>query len=89
MFLGIDVSKKTLDVTLLSSASKPRHKVFSNTTEGHQQLLAWLKTHDATPVHACLEATGSMGEAVALALYQAGHQVSVVNPVLIRGFSQL
>ena len=91
MFLGIDVSKKTLDVALLSDAhtsTKPRHKVFDNTAAGHRQLLAWLQAHKATPVHACLEATGTLGEAVALALHSAGHQVSVVNPLLLRGFSQ-
>jgi transposase len=88
MFLGLDISKNTLDVTLLSDAPKPRHKVFPNTAAGHQQLLKWLNGHTTIPVHACLEATGTWGEAVALALHSAGHQVSVVNPVLIRGFSQ-
>lgn len=88
MFLGLDVSKNTLDVTLLSDVPKPRHKVFTNTAIGHNQLLKWLQSQGATPMHACLEATGTWGEAIALALHQAGHQVSVVNPVLIRGFSQ-
>jgi transposase len=88
MFLGLDISKNTLDVTLLSDAPKPRHKVLANTAAGHQQLLKWLNGHTAVPVHACLEATGTWGEAIALALHQAGHQVSVVNPLLIRGFSQ-
>ena len=95
MFLGIDVSKKTLDAVLLIDtiaikprATKPRHKVFDNTSAGHQQLLAWLKSHASSPVHACLEATGTLGQAIALALHQTGHAVSVVNPALIRGFSQ-
>jgi transposase len=91
MFLGVDVSKKTLDVALLSNAhtsTKPRHKVFANTAAGHQQLLAWLQSQQATSVHACLEATGTLGEAVALVLHEAGHQVSVVNPALIRAFGQ-
>jgi transposase len=34
-------------------------------------------------VHACLEATGEYGAALALALYEAGHQVSIVNPARI------
>ena len=65
MFLGLDISKNTLDATLLSEAPKPRHKVFANTAAGHQQLLKWLNghaatpLHAATPVHACLEATGT------------------------------
>lgn len=46
MVLGIDVSKATLDVALLqdntqdNTAAKPRHRVFANTFEGHQQLLS-------------------------------------------------
>jgi hypothetical protein len=59
MSLGIDVSRNTLDVALLcdSTQSKPRHKVFANTTAGHRQLLEWLEQNGAPLVHACLEAT--------------------------------
>ncbi len=34
MFLGIDVSKNTLDVALLGESAKPRHKVFANNGVG-------------------------------------------------------
>ena len=91
MFLGIDVSKNTLDAALLSAdepARKPRHKVFANTAIGHEQLLQWLAQNGATQVHACLEATGTLGQGVALTLHQAGHKVSIVNPALIRAFGQ-
>ncbi|BCM94135.1 hypothetical protein IAD21_06038 [Abditibacteriota bacterium] len=82
MSLGLDVSKATLDVALLGDAQtrKPRHRVFPNTPEGHQQLLLWLQDHSAEPAHACVEATGTYAEPVALALHEAGHRVSVVNP---------
>ncbi len=80
MFLGIDVSKTTLDVALFKDERKPRHKVFANTAAGHQQVLGWLSDNGAAqPVHACLEATGTY-EAAALALHEAGHTVSMVNP---------
>ena len=91
MVLGIDVSKNTLDAALINADEpnrKPRHKVFANTTAGHQQLLQWLGQKDALVVHACLESTGTYGEAVAHALHEAGHQVSIVNPSLIRAFGQ-
>lgn len=90
MVLGIDVSKATLDAALLldSGASKARHKVFPNTSEGHGQLLSWLHEQGAPLVHATLEATGTYGEAVALALHEAGHRVSLVNPALVRAFGQ-
>ena len=88
MFLGIDVSKNTLDVALLQGNGKPRHKVFANSAAGHCQLLAWLEEQGAPRVHVCLEATGTWADAVALALHEAGHQVSLVNPALIRAFGQ-
>lgn len=95
MFLGIDVSKKTLDAALLDSSEaaraatrKPRHKVFVNSPTGHQQMLDWLANNEVTQVHACLEATGTYGEGIARALYEAGHNVSLVNPMLIRAFGQ-
>ncbi|HEX8238028.1 MAG TPA: IS110 family transposase [Abditibacteriaceae bacterium] len=90
MFLGIDVSKNTLDVALLkqSTQSKPLHRVFPNSTSGHEQLLTWLTSHRTGAVHACLEATGTWAEAVALALHEAGHTVSVVNPAQVRAFGQ-
>jgi transposase len=91
MFLGIDVSKNTLDAALIQSdeqSSKPRHKVFANTPQGHQQMLIWVSELSEVTVHVCLEATGTWADAIALALHQAGHQVSLVNPALIRAFAQ-
>lgn len=90
MFLGIDVSKATLDAALLldDDAPKARHKVFSNTPKGHAQLLQWLVQSGAPHVHACLESTGTYAEPVALALCEAGHKVSLVNPALVRAFGQ-
>ena len=88
MFLGIDVSKRTLDGALLKEEGKPRHKVFANTPAGHRQLIAWLQQQGVKVAHACLEATGTWVDAVALALHQAGHKVSLVNPALIRAFGQ-
>ncbi|MBV9865690.1 MAG: transposase [Abitibacteriaceae bacterium] len=90
MFLGIDVSKESLDVALLSEAKptrKPHHKIFPNTPAGHQQLLAWLHQSGTASVHVCLEATGTWAEAIALALHEAGHYVALVNPALIRAFA--
>jgi transposase len=73
---------------LTDTERKPRHKVFANTPLGHQQLLAWLTSHRTGVVHACLEATGTWAEAVALVLHEAGHTVSLVNPAQVRAFGQ-
>lgn len=39
-------------------------------------------------VHACLEATGGWSEDLALALHEAGHIVSLVNPMRIKAFAK-
>jgi transposase len=51
-------------------------------------LLAWLKAMGIKQVHACLEATGRYSLGVALALQEAGHVVSIVNPAQIRDFAR-
>jgi transposase len=88
MFLGIDVSKKSLDVALSRVGSKPRHKAFSNDAAGHGELLSWLQQQSADAVHACLEATGTWSSEMALALHAAGHRVSLVNPAQIHAFGR-
>lgn len=85
--LGIDIAKLKFNVCLINKSGKLKHKVFPNTTVGSQQLDAWLIKHGAPSVHACMEATGAYGEALALHLHQAGHRVSVINPAAIKAFA--
>jgi transposase len=84
--LGIDVSKKTLDAALIFD-NRTLSKQFRNTPEGFQSLAAWLESLGITQVHACLEATGTYSEAAASFLHERGHQVSVVNPLRIKGYA--
>lgn len=79
-YLGIDIAKKTFDVALLTPDGNPKTKKFDNTPEGFALLEAWLKGHFATELHACLEATGHYGNALARHLFEKGYKVSVVNP---------
>jgi transposase len=51
-------------------------------------LIAWLGEHKIGQVHACLEATGRHSLGIALALHEAGHVVSIVNPAQIRDFAR-
>ena len=81
--LGIDVSKNTFD-TNLGAGTKARSKSFANSPAGWHHLIAWLGEHKIGQVHACLEATGRHGLGIALALHEAGHIVSIVNPAQIR-----
>lgn len=85
--LGIDIAKASFHACLLRD-EKLRHKVFSNNEAGFHQLLAWLSHHKVSRTHACLEATASYGDDLAHFLYNAGHLVSILNPVRIKGFAQ-
>ncbi len=83
--LGIDIAKLKFDVALLVDG-KYRHKVFANNATGFVDLLHWLDGLSATEVHACMEATGSYGEALAEFLFENGILVSVVNPAQVKAF---
>jgi transposase len=83
--LGIDIAKKKFDVALLRDG-KFKNKVFENSDAGFENLVNWLKYHGVDNVHACMEATGTLYEGVALFLHDAGHVVSVVNPFQIKSY---
>jgi transposase len=85
--LGIDIAKLKFNLCLINSSGKLKHRVFPNTATGFEQLLEWLSKQGVQRVHACLEATGTYGEALSLFLHEAGHTVSVVNPAAIKAFA--
>jgi transposase len=86
--LGIDISKRKFDACLVREAGKLRHKVFPNTPAGFSQRSAWLSKQHVERVHACLEATGAYGEALATYLHEAMQVVSVVNPAQVKAYTQ-
>jgi transposase len=85
--LGIDIAKMKFDVCLIKPNGKAKHKVFQNTRHGFEQLACWLASHQVADSRACLEATGTYGEALAQFLYEAGLVVSLVNPAAVRAFA--
>lgn len=85
--LGIDIAKAKFDVCLIKPNGKAKHKVFANARHGFEQLVAWLDSHRVSDLHACLEATGSYGEGLALFLFETGFVVSLVNPAGVRAFA--
>jgi len=91
-YIGIDISKQTLDVALLIDLErlKKRSKKLSNTVEGFAELIGWCRQHsgaEPAELHAVMEATGPYHEAVAEALYEAGFRVSVINPKRLKDFA--
>jgi transposase len=85
--LGIDIAKQKFDAALLIGG-KLKHKTCKNSTDGFETLSHWLRKQGVDRLHACLEATGSYGDELALYLHNAVHTVSIVNPARIKGFAQ-
>jgi len=87
--LGVDIAKASFDVALATAAGKVVDTAqFSNDEGGFRALRKWLEQHKAKQMHACLEATGRYGEALAYYLYAQGSAVSIVNPVRIHAYGQ-
>lgn len=86
MYLGIDVSKQTIDCCLISDGLFFERK-FENGQSGFKKLQDWLAANGATDkLRCCCEATGKYYEALAdfLAAY---HIISVENPRRIKGYA--
>lgn len=91
-FIGIDISKAKLDCSLLLDveSTKRRAKSVSNSKSGITELLTWCAKHlvTAQDLHAIMEGTGVYHEQAALALTDAGVNVSIVNPAQVKDFGR-
>jgi transposase len=85
MFLGIDIAKSSFEAASLDAEGKSRQKCFENNPQGFAALENWI---GSTSAPACMEATGTYSEALALYLHERGFRVSVVNPAVISAFRQ-
>lgn len=85
VYLGIDIASKKFDAALLCNGSY-RCKAFANSAAGFTALVKWASEGDFSEIHACMEATGNYGTALATFLYEEKIKVSVVNPSRIKGF---
>jgi len=82
-FIGIDISKATLDVAIWQS---DQYRKFSNDAKGIQELMAWLS--ELAPILIVLEATGGYERLIVAELVLAGLPVAVVNPKRVRDFAR-
>jgi len=82
VYLGIDVSKKSLD---LANANRYLGR-FDNTPTGHRQLLKYIRA--LSPTLVALEATGGYERPVTEMLLDADIPVAVVQPKCVRHFAQ-
>jgi transposase len=83
--VGIDVSKKSLDVCAIYN-DKIRKKSFTNNEAGFENLSSWILKLELTDPHFCMEATGCYSEDVGEFLFNTGCKVSIVNPMPIKSF---
>lgn len=77
--LGLDVSKRTIDVCLLGTDGRTLKTQISNGPAGFQQLIVWLHGIEPSHIHVCLEPTGKYSRAIAHFLHSKGYKVSQVN----------
>ncbi len=91
-YVGIDVSKRSIDVCLLSEGIKGKRKTkkLPNGLTSATGLVEWLRLQkrDLDQAHVIMEATGTYHEHLAYGLHQAGIRVSVINPYRLREFAK-
>lgn len=85
-FVGVDVSKATLDVALLEEGCATVSRQFSNDARGHEQLLVWMRSQ--APTRVVVEATGGYEAAMVATLATGEVPVAVVNPRQARDFAK-
>jgi transposase len=86
--VGIDISKKTFDVSFKNKHGKWTHSNFENTSKGCIQFNEWICQHNIGDIHVVMEATGRYSEKLSYYCYSLGLSISVVNPARIKYYGQ-
>jgi len=84
--VGIDVSKKKLDVGILGEAK--RHISFKNSIEGITDLIDHLKEESVGRSPVVLESTGNFHLLSATLLRESGFRVHVINPLITKRYEK-
>lgn len=84
MFVGIDISKEWFDAAW-QAQGRVHCQQYAYTQEGIEQLL------EQAPEQAVfvMEATGTYHARLALRLFEAGREVSVLNPLVLKRYAQM
>ena len=85
IFIGIDVSKSTLDIAVYPNLNTPP-RTFANNDAGRGDVLVWLR--DLRPTLVVMEATGGLQTPIAAILMADGLAVAVINPRQARDFAK-
>lgn len=88
ILVGIDVSSRSLAVSVEPSVGFVERSEIPNSSSGHQKLCRRITRHGGQ-ARVCMESTGVYGLEAALALYQTpGIETMVANPRAVRDFAK-
>ena len=85
--IGLDVSKDTIDATLITNKGSEDYIKISNNTEGFENLINWIKTKRIRKIAISMEATGIYYEKASEYL-SALYTVYVINPLKIKEYAK-
>lgn len=85
--IGLDVSKDTIDATLITTKGSKEYIKISNNTEGFENLINWIKTKRIRKIAISMEATGIYYEQAAEYL-SALYTIFVINPLKIKEYAK-
>ena len=94
LFVGIDVSKLTLDIAItLDGKTVEANLKIPNSQAGFKVLASWMKKHarlqKCDEIHSCIESTGIYSDGIADYLQeQGGLKVSLINPVQAKAYGR-
>ena len=85
--IGLDVSKDTIDATLITTKGSKDYIKISNNNEGFENLINWIKTKRIRKIAISMEATGVYYEQAAEYL-SVLYTVYVINPLKIKEYAK-
>ena len=85
--IGLDISKDTIDVTLITAKGEMDYIKIGNSHEGFEKLIGWIKTKRVRKIVISMEATGVYYEQAADYL-SAVYTVYVINPLKIKDYAK-
>ncbi|MEK7311189.1 MAG: IS110 family transposase, partial [Chloroflexota bacterium] len=87
-FVGLDIAAETFTAAIGTTPWKllVRATPFTNSQDGFQQLVQWLRQQDCTPEQTvlCMEATGVYGEALAYYLAAQTYPLAIEPPLKVK-----
>ena len=85
---GIDISKKSFDITIIVTNEQLKHHVFSNNLSGFKKLSKWVSAFD-DKIAFCMEATGIYWLNLADYLSERGCKTVACNPQNTHAFTKV